>query len=93
MAEVGARYLHAGAAWFVTLGAVILFLNRYIPESPRFLSNAGLEDQARAGGVRLWAGTMPESGLGSQAALGAALAKRYGIRSEGVLTSCSTCHR
>jgi len=27
---------------------------------------------ARAHGVRLWAGTMPESGLGSQAALGAA---------------------
>ena len=27
---------------------------------------------ARARGVRLWAGTMPESGLGSQAALGAA---------------------
>ena len=27
---------------------------------------------ARAGGVRLWAGTMPESGLGSQAALAAA---------------------
>ena len=27
---------------------------------------------AREGGVRLWAGTMPESGLGSQAALGAA---------------------
>lgn len=27
---------------------------------------------AREGGVRLWAGTMPESGIGSQAALGAA---------------------
>src|SRR3546814_10378281 len=29
-------------------GLVILTLNRYIPESPRFLSNAGLESQARA---------------------------------------------
>ena len=36
--------------WLLGLptGAVILFLNRFIPESPRFLSNAGLETQARA---------------------------------------------
>jgi putative MFS transporter len=36
--------------WLLNLptGIVILFLNRYIPESPRFLSNAGLESQARA---------------------------------------------
>ena len=36
--------------WLLDLptGAVIMFLNRYIPESPRFLSNAGLENQARA---------------------------------------------
>jgi putative MFS transporter len=36
--------------WLLNLptGAVILFLNRYIPESPRFLSSAGLEHQARA---------------------------------------------
>jgi putative MFS transporter len=36
--------------WLLNLptGAIILFLNRYIPESPRFLSNAGLHDQARA---------------------------------------------
>jgi MFS transporter, putative metabolite:H+ symporter len=36
--------------WLLNLptGAIILFLNRYIPESPRFLSNAGLENQARA---------------------------------------------
>jgi putative MFS transporter len=35
--------------WLLGLptGAIILFLNRYIPESPRFLSNAGLETQAR----------------------------------------------
>ena len=36
--------------WLLNLptGIVILFLNRYIPESPRFLSNAGLESQARS---------------------------------------------
>lgn len=38
------------ALWLLGLptGGLILFLNRFIPESPRFLSNAGLEDQARA---------------------------------------------
>src|SRR5690606_10992207 len=37
--------------WLLNLptGALILLLNRWIPESPRFLSNAGLEDRARAG--------------------------------------------
>jgi putative MFS transporter len=36
--------------WLLNLptGAIILFLNRFIPESPRFLSNAGLHDQAQA---------------------------------------------
>ena len=36
--------------WLLGLptGAIIIFLNRYIPESPRFLSNAGLEHVARA---------------------------------------------
>ena len=36
--------------WLLNLptGVVILILNRFIPESPRFLSNAGLEVQARA---------------------------------------------
>lgn len=36
--------------WLLGLpsGALIIFLNRFIPESPRFLSNAGLADQARA---------------------------------------------
>lgn len=35
--------------WLLGLptGALIIFLNRYIPESPRFLSNAGLENEAR----------------------------------------------
>ena len=38
------------ALWLLNLptGALIVFLNRYIPESPRFLSNSGLNDQARA---------------------------------------------
>ncbi|WP_417474327.1 MFS transporter [Luteimonas mephitis] len=36
--------------WLLNLptGLLILLLNRYIPESPRFLSNAGLERQAHA---------------------------------------------
>ncbi|PNS08981.1 MFS transporter [Solilutibacter silvestris] len=36
--------------WLLGLptGALIIFLNRWIPESPRFLSDAGLESQARA---------------------------------------------
>ncbi|WP_460760161.1 MFS transporter [Lysobacter fragariae] len=36
--------------WLLGLptGAMIVFLYRFIPESPRFLSNAGLEHQARA---------------------------------------------
>jgi len=35
--------------WLLGLptGALIVFLNRFIPESPRFLSNAGLHDAAR----------------------------------------------
>ena len=35
--------------WLLGLptGAIILFLNRFIPESPRFLSNAGYEREAR----------------------------------------------
>ncbi|MGV8941052.1 MAG: MFS transporter [Lysobacter sp.] len=38
------------ALWLLGLptGAVIIFLNHFIPESPRFLSNAGLPHQARA---------------------------------------------
>ena len=38
------------ALWLLNLptGALIIFLNHYIPESPRFLSSAGLPAQARA---------------------------------------------
>ena len=36
--------------WLLGLptGALIIFLDRFIPESPRFLANAGLQEQARA---------------------------------------------
>ena len=36
--------------WLLNLptGALIVFLNRFIPESPRFLSNSGLHAEARA---------------------------------------------
>jgi MFS transporter, putative metabolite:H+ symporter len=38
------------ALWLLNLptGALIVLLNRYIPESPQFLTNAGLREQARA---------------------------------------------
>ncbi|MBS0381591.1 MAG: MFS transporter [Proteobacteria bacterium] len=38
------------ALWLLNLptGALIVLLNRYIPESPRFLANAGLHGHARA---------------------------------------------
>jgi putative MFS transporter len=46
--------------WLLGLptGALILFLYRFIPESPRFLSNAGLEDEARAV-LHRFSGTVP----------------------------------
>ncbi|HKT41667.1 MAG TPA: MFS transporter, partial [Rhodanobacteraceae bacterium] len=38
------------ALWLLNLptGALIVLLNRFIPESPRFLANAGMPEQARA---------------------------------------------
>ncbi len=38
------------ALWLLNLptGALIVFLNRYIPESPRFLSSSGMNREARA---------------------------------------------
>ncbi len=46
--------------WLLGLptGALIIFLNRWIPESPRFLSNVGLENEARAV-LRKFSGTQP----------------------------------
>ena len=54
--------------WLLNLptGLVILILNRWIPESPRFLSNAGLEDQARAV-LRKFAGTAASDAAASDA--------------------------
>ncbi|MGO4391503.1 MFS transporter [Variovorax sp. M-6] len=50
------------ALWLLGLptGLLIVFLGRYIPESPRFLSNAGLADEARAVLAR-FAGRQPSS--------------------------------
>jgi putative MFS transporter len=53
-ASGAAALLEPGFSWRVLwllnlpTGALIVLLNRYIPESPRFLANAGLPDQARA---------------------------------------------
>jgi len=48
--------------WLLGLptGAIIIVLNRWIPESPRFLSNAGLEDHAREV-LRKFAGNTPNA--------------------------------
>jgi putative MFS transporter len=50
------------ALWLLGLptGLLIVFLGRYIPESPRFLANAGLDDEARAVLAR-FAGTQAAS--------------------------------
>ncbi|HEX7370976.1 MAG TPA: MFS transporter [Rhodanobacteraceae bacterium] len=47
------------ALWLLNLptGALIVLLNRYIPESPRFLANAGLHDAARGVLTRFTAGS------------------------------------
>jgi putative MFS transporter len=50
------------ALWLLNLptGALIVVLNRFIPESPRFLAMAGLEDQARAVLQRYSTATLPQ---------------------------------
>jgi putative MFS transporter len=54
------------ALWLLNLptGALIVLLNRHIPESPRFLALAGLEEQARAVLLKFSGGLPPvrESG-------------------------------
>ncbi|MFA6232437.1 MAG: MFS transporter [Rhodanobacter sp.] len=49
------------ALWLLNLptGALIVFLNDYIPESPRFLASAGMEDQARAVLQKFSGGALP----------------------------------
>jgi putative MFS transporter len=56
------------ALWLLGLptGLVIIFLGRYIPESPRFLANAGLADEARAVLAR-FAGTKASTKAGAPA--------------------------
>jgi len=48
------------ALWLLNLptGALIVLLNRYIPESPRFLALAGLHDQAQAVLQQFWGASM-----------------------------------
>lgn len=57
------------ALWLLGLptGLLIIFLGRYIPESPRFLSNVGLDNEARAVLARF-------TGRGTTAAANAAAA-------------------
>lgn len=56
------------ALWLLGLptGLVIIFLGRYIPESPRFLANAGLADEARAVLAR-FAGSKASANAGTAA--------------------------
>jgi putative MFS transporter len=58
------------ALWLLGLptGLLIVFLGRYIPESPRFLSNAGLDNEARAVLAR-FAGTGATAAANAPAAM------------------------
>ena len=55
------------ALWLLGLptGLIIIFLGRYIPESPRFLANAGLMDEARAVLARFAGGGTRSAGSGA----------------------------
>ncbi|HEX5960062.1 MAG TPA: MFS transporter [Rhodanobacteraceae bacterium] len=72
------------ALWLLNLptGAVILLLNRYIPESPRFLANAGLADQARSVLARFAgsASALVESAAGEDAPIMEIHQPRAGLR-------------
>ena len=59
------------ALWLLNLptGAIILLLNRWIPESPRFLSSVGLENEARAVPMKLSVFTETRSGAQACAAV------------------------
>lgn len=67
--------------WLLGLptGGLILFLNRFIPESPRFLSNAGLGEQARAVLAR-FAGVIDRDGDAAAHGTDAANGERAGMR-------------
>lgn len=66
--------------WLLGLptGALIILLNRYIPESPRFLANAGLPDQARAV-LTQFAGVVDAEGAGGAAQVPHARVKAGGF--------------
>lgn len=70
------------ALWLLGLptGLLIVFLGRYIPESPRFLSNAGLADEARAVLAR-FAGGQPS---GTGAAVAAAVVAEEEVPAGGI---------
>ncbi|NUR21459.1 MFS transporter [Frateuria sp.] len=70
------------ALWLLNLptGALIVLLNRYIPESPRFLALAGLEDQARAVLLKFSGHQPPVQDLAPQPATQAHDAPRVGLR-------------
>jgi len=59
------------ALWLLGLptGLVIVFLGRYIPESPRFLANVGLDNEARAVLARFAGRQAASTGQGSAAAV------------------------
>jgi putative MFS transporter len=59
------------ALWLLGLptGLLIVFLGRYIPESPRFLSNAGLDNEARAVLARFAGGREAASRTGAPFAI------------------------
>src|SRR6185437_4308944 len=71
------------ALWLLNLptGALIVLLNRFIPESPRFLANAGLPDHARAVLAR-FAGSagLVEDASGAQAPIMEIQQPRAGLR-------------
>ncbi|MEO6799597.1 MAG: MFS transporter [Rhodanobacter sp.] len=71
------------ALWLLNLptGALIVLLNRYIPESPRFLALAGLQDQARAVLHRFCGDSLtPAATSGFALTYGGAVASRIGMR-------------
>jgi len=72
------------ALWLLNLptGALIVLLNRYIPESPRFLATAGLHEQARAILARFAgnAGKLVQDRPGTVAPAGPAQQPRAGAR-------------
>src|SRR6185312_1105823 len=68
--------------WLVNLptGALIVLLNRYIPESPRFLALSGLEDQERAVLRRFSGQAASTDALSAGVVVAPTIAARVGMR-------------